>query len=174
MHTCVEGSKRQLPSWMMPKGGATPTHVSDSDNAVETNCSMNKVDNIAAYATKNDHKSRPSRRKSNLTVKCDDGSGSRVTQKKKKSAKSIDRDQRSSTKKRKKLEDPSHSCDDVYQVQASSDDAVDLTVEDLLAIAEQVILYRSSISCLILIVPFFSLSIYFPYNSVVMVYNLPR
>ncbi|XP_052733391.1 uncharacterized protein LOC108339794 isoform X1 [Vigna angularis] len=137
MHTCVEGSKRQLPSWMMQKVGATAIHVSDSDNAVESNCSMKKVDDIAAYATENDPKSRPSRRKSNLRAKCDDGSFSKATQKKKKSAKPIDRDQRSSTKKRKKLEDPSHGCDDIYQVQASSDDAVDLTVEDLLVIAEQ-------------------------------------
>ncbi|WVZ03370.1 hypothetical protein V8G54_024176 [Vigna mungo] len=137
MHTCVEGSKRQLPSWMMQKVGATVIHLSDSDNAVESNCSMKKVDDIATYATENDPKSRPSRRKSNLRAKCDDGSLSKATQKKKKSAKLIDRDQRSSTKKRKKLEDMSHGCDDVYQVQTSSDDAVDLTVEDLLVIAEQ-------------------------------------
>lgn len=137
MHTCVEGSKRQLPPWMMPKVAATAIHVSDSDNADQANCSVKKVDNITDNATNKDHKSRPSRRKSNVRAKCDDGSGSKVLQKKKKSEKSIDRDQRCSTKKRKKLEDPSSGCYDVYQVQASSDDALDLTVEDLLAIAEQ-------------------------------------
>jgi len=132
MHSCVEGSKRQVPPWMMQKVGATAINVSGSDNAVETNCSLKKVENTTAKATKKDHKSRPSWKKSNLRAKCDDGSSSKVTQKKKKSVKSIDRDHRSSAKKRKKL--------DVYQVQASSDDALDLTIEDLLAIAEQVIL----------------------------------
>ncbi|CAJ1933773.1 unnamed protein product [Sphenostylis stenocarpa] len=132
---------------MMQKVGATVIHASDSSKAVETNCSMKKVDNITANATKKDYKSEPSRRKPNLRTMCDvnrrkkldqkDGRGNRVTQKKKKSDKSNDRDQRSSTKKRKKLEDPSHGCYDVYQVQASSDDAVDLTVEDLMVIAEQ-------------------------------------
>ncbi|RDY07435.1 hypothetical protein CR513_08461, partial [Mucuna pruriens] len=141
MHS-VEGSKRQLPPWMMQRVGAT--HVSDSDNAVETNCSIKRGDIITANATEKDHKSESSRRKSKLRAKCEvkgrkklgqqDGSHDNVTpKKKKKSDKSKDRDQRSSTKKREELEDPSH----VYPVQASSDDAVDLTVEDLMAIAEQ-------------------------------------
>ncbi|TKY67699.1 hypothetical protein E2542_SST10594 [Spatholobus suberectus] len=149
MHTCVEGSKRQLPTWMMQKVGATAAHVSDSDNAVETNCSIRKGDIITDNATKKDHKSEPSRRKSNLRAKCEvkgrkkldqqDGSCENValTQKKKKKVeKCKDGDQRS-LKKRKKLEDPSHGSYDVYSVQASSDDAMDLTVEDLMAIAEQ-------------------------------------
>ena len=57
MHTCVEGSKRQLPPWMMQKVGATATHVSDSNNAVETNCYIKKGDIIKTNATKKDHKS---------------------------------------------------------------------------------------------------------------------
>ena len=65
-----------------------------------------------------------------------DGSSDKVTQKKRKGDRSKDRDQRSSIKKRKKLEDPSHGC---YDVSPVSDDAMDLTLEDLMAIAEQVI-----------------------------------
>lgn len=149
MNSCVEGSKRQLPPWMKQKVGAPATHVSDSGNAVETNCSINKGEVIKINAAKKDQKSGPSRRKSSLRAKCgvkgrkkldqQDGSSDNVTQKKKeKGEKSKDRDQRSSIKKRRKLEDPSHGCsDDVYPVQASSDDAMDLTVEDLMVIAEQ-------------------------------------
>ena len=146
MHTCVEGSKRQLPPWMMQKVGATATHVSDSNNAVETNCYIKKGDIIKTNATKKDHKSESSKRNSNLRAKCEvmgrkkldqqDGSSDKVTQKKRKGDRSKDRDQRSSIKKRKKLEDPSHGC---YDVSPVSDDAMDLTLEDLMAIAEQVI-----------------------------------
>ncbi|KHN05420.1 uncharacterized protein LOC114378252 isoform X1 [Glycine soja] len=144
MHTCVEGSKRQLPPWMMQKVGATATHVSDSNNAVETNCYIKKGDIIKTNATKKDHKSESSKRSSNLRAKCEvmgrkkldqqDGSSDKVTQKKRKGDRSKDRDQRSSIKKRKKLEDPSHGC---YDVSPVSDDAMDLTLEDLMAIAEQ-------------------------------------
>ncbi|KAK7404362.1 hypothetical protein VNO78_05203 [Psophocarpus tetragonolobus] len=140
MNNCVEGSKRQLPPWMMLKVGATATHVRDSDSAVETNYSIKRGDSITANATK----SEPLRRKSNLRAKCEvkgrkkldqpDGSANEVTQKKKQGDKSKVRDQRSS-KKRKKLEDPSHGCYDGYPV--GDDDAMDLTVEDLMAIAEQ-------------------------------------
>ncbi|XP_028188284.1 uncharacterized protein LOC114374792 [Glycine soja] len=137
MNACVEGNKRQLPPWMMQKVGAsaTATHVSDS---VETNSSTKKGDIIKANATKKDtHKSEPS----NLRAKCEvkgrkklDQQEGKVTQKKRKGDKSKDRDKRSSIKKRKKLEDPSHGCYDVNPVR---DDAMDLTVEDLMAIAEQ-------------------------------------
>ncbi|KAL5168993.1 hypothetical protein HKD37_11G031004 [Glycine soja] len=133
----VQGNKRQLPPWMMQKVGAsaTATHVSDS---VETNSSTKKGDIIKANATKKDtHKSEPS----NLRAKCEvkerkklDQQEGKVTQKKRKGDKSKDRDQRSSIKKRKKLEDPSHGCYDVNPVR---DDAMDLTVEDLMTIAEQ-------------------------------------
>lgn len=148
MRTSVEGTKRQLPPWMIPKVGATVTHVSDSDNAVRTNSSIKKGEVITTNATKEDKKSEPSRRKSSIRAKCEvkerkkldqqDESGNNVNQKKKKNSdKSNDRDQRSSIKKRKKLEDPALGCRDVYPVQACSDDAMDLTVEDLMVIAEQ-------------------------------------
>jgi hypothetical protein len=55
MDACVEGTKRQLPSWMMPpKVGAS--NVSNSGNVVESNCSTENEDIIVANLKKNDHK----------------------------------------------------------------------------------------------------------------------
>lgn len=174
MHTCVGGSKRQLPPWMMmQKVGAS--HVSNSGNVVETNCSTENGDNITANVRKEDHKRETSRRKPNFNAECEvkgrrgnlgqqnesgdnniaqkkkkkgnrsqqNKSGDNVAQKKKKKGnKSRDRAPRSSIKKGQNIEDLSHcSIDDVYPVQASSDDDMELTVEDLMAIAEQVILF---------------------------------
>ncbi|XP_027356214.1 uncharacterized protein LOC113865694 isoform X2 [Abrus precatorius] len=142
MRTSVEGGKRQLPPWMMQKVGAS--HGSDSENVVKTNTSVGK----GANATKKDRKRESSRRKSNLKAKCEtkgrkkldqqDGSSDDNTQKKrKKGDRCGDRVQRSAIKNGKNLEDPSHGSSDVYPVEGSNDEAVELTVDDLIAIAEE-------------------------------------
>lgn len=128
MNTCLEGSKRQLPSWMMPK----------------------------VVAENGDQKKVISKRKLNSKAKCEgkgkvnlderNESGDNVNEKKKKKKSNISRDSapRHSTRKHKKLEDLSHGSSDrdhVCQVRASSDDDVELTVEDLMEIAEQVIFF---------------------------------
>ncbi|XP_020214963.1 uncharacterized protein LOC109798934 isoform X2 [Cajanus cajan] len=106
------------------------------------------MDDAEVNAANKDHNREPLRTKSNLRAKREvkgrkkldqqDGSRENVTQKKKKKGDLCkDRDQRSSLKKRKKLEDSSHGSFGVYPDQVSSDDAMDLTVEDLMAIAEQ-------------------------------------
>ncbi|KAL2329100.1 hypothetical protein Fmac_022527 [Flemingia macrophylla] len=146
MHACDEGGKRQLPSWMVQKVGVTATPASNSDNAVETFCSVKKGDIITAKAANKDHNREPLRKKPNLRAKHEvkgrkklvqrDGSHDNVTQKKKGDM-CKDRGQTSSLKKRKKLEDPSHGSFDVYPDQSSSDDAVELTVEDMMVIAKQ-------------------------------------
>ncbi|GAU44927.1 hypothetical protein TSUD_91300 [Trifolium subterraneum] len=185
MDACIEGSKRQLPSWMMPpKVGAS--NVSNSCNVVETNCSTENEDIILANVKKNDHKKETSKRKLNSNAKCevigkidldqqnesDDNIAEKkkkkvnssrgraprrstkkcenleqnesddniVEKKKKKVNSSRGRAPRRSTKKRENLEDHSRGssdCDHVCSVQASSDDDMELTVEDLMAIAEQ-------------------------------------
>ena len=157
MHSFVEGSKRQLPPWMMQK--VCSNHVNNSDNVVETNCYVEKEDIItenAGNGTKEnagiDHRRETSKRKSNLNAKCgvkrrrnlsqQDGSGDNIIQKKKKNGdRSRDRPHKSSRKKHQNLEDPSHDGCDVNPVQASSDNDVELTVEDLMAIAEQVVFF---------------------------------
>ncbi|KAK7264158.1 hypothetical protein RJT34_31762 [Clitoria ternatea] len=148
MQTCVEGSKRQLPPWMVQKVGATHGNASEK-NVVETNCSVEKGDTITEDGTNKEHKREPSMRNSKLKSKCEvkgrkklgqqDVNGDDVTQKKKKKNgdRSRERVQRSSIKKNQNLEDLSHDSCDVYPVQASSEDGVELTVEDLITIAEQ-------------------------------------
>lgn len=152
MHSCVAGNKRQLPSWMMQKADAS--NVSNSSSVVDTKCSTENGDIIAANLRKKDHNKETSKRKSNLNAKCEvkgrkklgqqNGSGDDITQnKKEKDSRCRDRAPKSSssTKKRKNLEDLSHSSsDEVNPVEASSEDEMELTVEDLVAIAEQVIL----------------------------------
>ncbi|KAL5055674.1 hypothetical protein RYX36_036356 [Vicia faba] len=143
--------KRQLPPWMMPKVVAS-SHVTNSANVVEANCSTQNGDISAVNAGKIDHKKVASKRKLNSKAKCEDKgkvnqdqrneSGDNVTEKKKKkSIVSRDSAPRCSTKKHKTLEDlgcDSSDHDHECQVQASSDDDdVELTVEDLMAIAEQ-------------------------------------
>ncbi|XP_058730180.1 uncharacterized protein LOC131602177 [Vicia villosa] len=144
--------KRQLPPWMMPKVAAA-SHVSNSGNLVEANCSTENGDVSAVTAGKIDHKKVASRRKLNSKAKCEakgeidlderNESGDNVNEKKKKKQKSnVSRDSgdRRSTKKRRNLENVSRGgsdCDHECQVKASSDDDVELTVEDLMAIAEQ-------------------------------------
>ncbi|XP_045825456.1 NKAP-like protein [Trifolium pratense] len=192
MDACVEGSKRQLPSWMMPPMvGAS--NVSNNGNVVETNCSKENKDIIAANVKKNDHKKETLKRKLNSNVKCEvmgkinldqqneSDDNNNIAEKKKKVNSSRGRAPRRSTKKRENLEDHSrgssesddniaekkkkkvnssrgraprrstkkrgnledHSrgssdCDHVCPVQAASDDDdMELTVEDLMAIAEQ-------------------------------------
>lgn len=150
MHNCVEGNKRQLPTWMMQKAGAS--NVSNSDSVVETKVSTENGETIAANVRKNDQNKETSKRKSNLNAKCEvkerkklgqqNGSGDDITQKKEKGNRCRDRALRSCVKKRKILEDLSHdSSDEVYPVDASSEDEMELTVEDLVDIAEQVILF---------------------------------
>lgn len=127
MNTCVEGSRRQLPPWMLPKVVAENGDI---------RCDQKKV---------------ISKRKLNSKAKCDgkgkvnlderNESGDNVNEKKKKKS-NISRDSapRRSTRKRKNLEDLGHGSSDrdhVCQVRASSDDDVELTVEDLMEIAEQ-------------------------------------
>ncbi|CAK8576777.1 unnamed protein product [Lathyrus sativus] len=139
MNTCVEGSKRQLPAWMMPKVG-----VSNSGSVVKAICSTENAGKI-------DYKKETSKRKLNSKAKCEDKgkislderneSGDNVNEKKRKKS-NISRDSapRCSTRNRKNLEDLGHGssdCDNVCQVRASSDDDVELTVEDLMAIAQQ-------------------------------------
>jgi hypothetical protein len=151
MDSCVEGSKRQLPSWMMPpKVGAS--NVSNSGNVVESNCSTENEDIIVANVKKNDHKKETSKRKLNSNAKCEvmekidldqqNESGDNIAEKKKKVNSSKGRAPRRSSKKREKLEDYSRGSSDrdhVCPVQVSSDDDdIELTVEDLMAIAEQV------------------------------------
>ncbi|OIW08846.1 hypothetical protein TanjilG_16427 [Lupinus angustifolius] len=145
MNTSTEGRKRQLPPWMVQKK-VVASHVSNSDNAVETNCRVEERD-IAANDgdTTNkivgvDRKRKTSKRESDLDAKCEvkrsrnlrqqEGSEDNIIQPKKKRVKS-------SRKKGQNLEDPSHGSCVVIPVQLSSDDDVDLTIEDLMAIAEQ-------------------------------------
>ncbi|CAL0304293.1 unnamed protein product [Lupinus luteus] len=153
MNTSTEGSKRQLPSWMVQKK-VVASHVSNSDNAVEINCDMENGD-VAAYdgdASDKiggfDRKRKTSKRESNLDAKCEvergrnlrqqAGSGDDIIQPKKKRANRCrDGVQKSSRRKGQNLEDPRHGSCDVIPVQASSDDDMDLTIEDLMAIAEQ-------------------------------------
>ncbi|KAE9616447.1 hypothetical protein Lalb_Chr03g0024971 [Lupinus albus] len=146
MNTCSEGSKRQLPPWMVQKK-IDASHVSNSDNVVETNCDVEKGD-IAANdgdATKKiagvDRKRKNSKRESNLDAKCEvkmSRNGDNIIQPKKKRANRCrDGVHKSSRKKGQNLEDPSHGSCDVIPVQLSSDDDMDLTIEDLMAIAEQ-------------------------------------
>lgn len=157
MNNCVEGGKRQLPSWMkkpvgvrvidgiaygpssmMPKVDAS--HESDSDNVV------------AADVKKIDRKKETIKRKSNSSAKGEvkgekkldqqnemgEGDGDVNEKKKKKAIKLKDRAPRCSIKKRGNLEDLSRGgSDDVCPVQVSSDYDMELTVEDLMAIAEQ-------------------------------------
>ena len=68
MHSFVEGSKRQLPPWMMQK--VCSNHVNNSENVVETNCYVEKEDIItenAGNGTKEnaeiDHRRETSKRK---------------------------------------------------------------------------------------------------------------
>ncbi|XP_061342175.1 uncharacterized protein LOC133288435 isoform X2 [Gastrolobium bilobum] len=111
---------------------------------------MEKGDIIAANATKKDPKKETSKRKSNLNANCEvkgkrnlgqqGGNSNDISQKKKmkkKGDRSSGRVQRSSIKKGQNLEDLSHGSYDVHPDQASSLDDVDLTIEDLMAIAEQ-------------------------------------
>lgn len=148
-------SKRQLPSWMMQKVDAS--HVNKSENVAETNCSKENGDIVIENVTKKDQKKETSRSKLNLNARREvkrrrnldqqDGSDDNVTQKKKKRKgnRSRDRVLRSSKKKDQNLEDLSHGNDDddVYRVQVSDDDDMELTVEDLVAIAEQVIFFSA-------------------------------
>ncbi|KAI5399964.1 hypothetical protein KIW84_065057 [Lathyrus oleraceus] len=53
--TCVEGSKRHLPPWMMPKIGVA-THLSNSGNVAKANCSIENGDISVVNAGKIDHK----------------------------------------------------------------------------------------------------------------------
>lgn len=136
---------------MMPK--VDSNHGGNSGNVVETNFSTENGEIIAANVKKINQKKETSKRKSNSNAKCEvkgkklnldkqNESGDNITEKKKKKKinGSSDRAPRRTTKKHKNLEDRSHdSSHHVCQVQASSDDDIELTVEDLMAIAEQYI-----------------------------------
>ena len=128
--------------------------VNNFDNVVETNCYVEKGETItknAGNGTKEnvgiDHKSETSKRKSNVNAKCEvkrrrnlsqqDGSGNDIIRKKKtKGDRSSSRVRKSSKKKHQSLKDPSHDSCEVNPVQASSDDDVELTIEDLMAITK--------------------------------------
>jgi len=164
MNNCVEGRKRQLPSWMkkpasvsvidgivygpswmMPKVDAS--HESDSGNVVDEAIT-------AADGKKIDHKKERIKRKSNSSAKGRVKGKTNLDQrnemgdddvnenKKKQAIKLKDRAPRRSIKKRGNLDDLScGGSDDVYPVQMSSDDDMELTGEDLMAIAKQVIFF---------------------------------
>lgn len=170
MNNCVEGRKRQLPSWMkrpvsvsvidgiaygpscmmpIPKVDDA-SHESDSGNVVEANHSIENEAIGAANVKKIDCKKETIKRKSNSSAKGEVKGKTNLDQrnemgdddanenKKKKAIKSKDGAPRRSTKKRGNLEDLSHGgSDDVCLVQVSSDDDMELTVDDLMAIAEQ-------------------------------------
>ncbi|XP_057748685.1 uncharacterized protein LOC130967713 [Arachis stenosperma] len=158
MHTSVEGIKRQLPSWMVKKVGTN--HVSNSDNVGETTCSVDKGD----VATENggnrktqkekenaeiDHNRGASKRKSNLNAKGeakrkrkssqgDGSSGSTIQKKNNKGNGPMDQARKSSRKKCRNLEDHRRDSTDVIPGQASDDENdLELTVDDLMTIAEQ-------------------------------------
>lgn len=148
MNNCVEGRKRQLPSWMMPKVNAS--HESDSGNVVEANGSTENEAISAEGVKKIDRKKETIKRKSNSSAKGEVKERTNLDQrnemgdddvnenKKKKATKLKDRAPRRSIKKRGNLEDLSRGGSyDVCPVQVSSDDDMELMVEDLMAIAEQ-------------------------------------
>jgi len=163
MNNCVEGRKRQLPSWMkMPVSVSVIDGIaygpswmmpneSDSGNVVEANPSAENEAISAVDVKKIDHKKERIKRKSNSSAKGEVKGKTNLDQrnemgddvnenKKKKAIKTKDRAPRRTIKKSGNLEDLSFGgSDDVCPVQVSRDDAIELTVEDLMAIAEQVL-----------------------------------
>lgn len=162
--TSANGGKRHLPPWMLRNVGTTATPLSKSDN-VENNCSLDKealgkapelTANAGNALKKNggtDHKKETSTKKSRSDAKCevkrrrklsrpDAGSDNDITQKdKKKIAGSKHRVQKISLKKSQIVEDPKRGSCDAHSVQGLTDDDMELTIEDMMAIAEEVILY---------------------------------
>ncbi|KAK7258051.1 hypothetical protein RIF29_32453 [Crotalaria pallida] len=153
MNASVEGSRRQLPSWMVQKV------ASNSGNVVETDCHAEKGVTKKVAGVDDHHERETSKRKPNLNAECGgvkrkrkpcqlDQDGDDIVQKKKKKEKGnrcSGRARKSSAKKGQKLEDPSHDSCDVNPVQVSSDDDdVELTIDDLIAIAEEIIASKAS------------------------------
>lgn len=161
--TSDDGSKRHLPPWMLPKVGATATPTSKSDNA-ENNCSLEegalaKAADLTANAGSalkkkagTGRKRETSRRKSHSHTECEGKRRSKLNQQdtrgdnhitrrnKKKIDSSKDRVQMT-LKKSQIVEDPKRGSCDVNSVQAFSDDDMELTIEDMMAIAEEVIFF---------------------------------
>ncbi|XLT49641.1 hypothetical protein HN873_042245, partial [Arachis hypogaea] len=131
MHTSVEGIKRQLSSWMVKKVGTNHVTRKEKENAEIV------------------HKRGASKRKSNLNAKDeakrkrkssqgDGSSGSTIQKKKNKGNGPMDQARKSSRKKCRNLEDHRRDSTDVIPGQASDDENdLELTVDDLMTIAEQ-------------------------------------
>ncbi|KAI4357081.1 hypothetical protein L6164_001052 [Bauhinia variegata] len=148
--------KRHLPPWMLQKVAAS--HVSKSE-IVENTCyteegALNQVPDLKANAendptkkTGPDHRRKTTGKKSCSLIKCEakrrslgqqDGSSDNITrEEKRKNGSSRGIVRKSSIKKGLHVEDPSYRNGDKDPVQAFSNDDVELTVDDLMAIAEE-------------------------------------
>ncbi|KAI4357093.1 hypothetical protein L6164_001062 [Bauhinia variegata] len=149
--------KRHLPPWMLQRVAAS--HVSKYE-IVENACytqegALNQVPDLKANANNDltkktgpDHRRKTTGKKSCSLIKCaakrrrslsrQDGSSDNITQEaKQKNGSSRVIVRKSSIKKGLHVEDPSYRNGDKDPVQAFSDDDVELTVDDLMAIAEE-------------------------------------
>ncbi|KAI9075709.1 hypothetical protein K1719_042325 [Acacia pycnantha] len=155
--TSENASKRNLPSWMLPKVAAATTPVRNSVGA-EKNCPSEKDAPVEApHLTENAEmkkagaglKRKTSRRKSYSNAECkvkrrrklneqDASSDGHATQKdKKKKESSKVRSLKSSSKKSQIVEDPNCGDIDANSVQGFNDGDIELTIEDLMTIAEE-------------------------------------
>lgn len=159
--TSENASKRNLPSWMLPKVAAATTPLRNSVGT-EKNCTSEKEAVVEApHLTENAEialkkagaglKKEISRRKSysnaeskvkrrrklNEQDKSSEGNATRKDKKKKDSSKV--RSLKSSSKKSQIVQDPNCGDTDANSVQGFNDGDIELTMEDLMTIAEEVI-----------------------------------
>lgn len=159
--TSESASKRNLPPWMLPKVAAATTAVRNAVGA-EKNCTSEKEAIAeATHLTENAEialkkagaglKRETSRRKSYANADCkvkrrrklneqDASSDGNATQKnKKKKDSSTVRSLKSSSKKGQIVQGPNCGDIDANSVQGFNDGDIELTIEDLMTIAEEVI-----------------------------------
>ncbi|KAK4264127.1 hypothetical protein QN277_029458 [Acacia crassicarpa] len=156
--TSENASKRNLPSWMLPKVAAATTPLRNSV-AAEKNCTSEKeAPAEAPHLTENNEialkkvgaglKRKTSRRKSSSNAErkvkrrnlneedaSNDGNATQKDKKKKDSSKV--RSLKSSSKRSQIVEDPNCGDTDANSVQGFNDGDIELTIEDLMTIAEE-------------------------------------